>query len=247
MNLIFVLLCVIIIIVLLLLLFETYILLNISNKMINTNIYILFTILVIFLLLCLLYIKYNKSTILINLNKNKENFRQQGGRRRVSNRVRKELLKKCGLPDIPETSHCFNDSTHHTCCELGNKTRDYADSSGNPIGTASKNAFKKLHGRDPTSSDKTSWCTCFGSEVCSTYSDMHGAQDGTNIKFIFNPGTSDTVVKNPKKQCEGFYRDNFKVLSHRTPGVKRRNFNGNKKGNKKCSVDRNKMVSVFNL
>ena len=26
------------------------------------------------------------------------------------------LLNKCGLPDIPETSHCFNDATHHTCC-----------------------------------------------------------------------------------------------------------------------------------
>lgn len=219
-------------------------LLKSSNKNSNTKIYILLTILVIFLLLCLLYIKYNKSTMLIDLKKNKEEFQQQqGGRRRVSENVRKELLKKCGLPDIPETSHCFNDSTHHTCCELGNKTRDYADSSGNPIGSASKKAFKKLHGRDPTSLDKTSWCTCFGSEVCSTYSDMHGAQDGTNIKFIFNPITSDTVVKKPKKQCEGFYRDNFKVLSHGTPGVRRRNI----KGNKKCSVDKNKMVSVFDL
>lgn len=31
------------------------------------------------------------------------------------NKDRKQLLEKCGLPDIPETSHCFSDSTHHTC------------------------------------------------------------------------------------------------------------------------------------
>ena len=31
------------------------------------------------------------------------------------NKDRKQLLEECGLPDTAETSHCFSDSTHHTC------------------------------------------------------------------------------------------------------------------------------------
>ena len=59
------------------------------------------------------------------------------------------LLDKCGLPDIPETQHCFNDSTHHTCCEISRKARNYADSSGNPIGKLADDVFKQLPDNHP--------------------------------------------------------------------------------------------------
>lgn len=54
-----------------------------------------------------------------------------------NNKSRANLLRKCGLLDIPATRHCFADSTHHTCCMLGSSTREYADASGNPIGSLS--------------------------------------------------------------------------------------------------------------
>ena len=58
---------------------------------------------------------------------------------------RKKLLNLCELPDISQrvnTTHCFNDLTHQTCCMLGPKARKYADKTGNPIGKASKKAHK---------------------------------------------------------------------------------------------------------
>ena len=57
----------------------------------------------------------------------------------MNQKSRKKLLDKCGLPDIPETQHCFNDSTHHTCCEIGPLARNYADSSDNPNGNLADN------------------------------------------------------------------------------------------------------------
>jgi hypothetical protein len=63
----------------------------------------------------------------------KQRFMSGGG-----NNKRNKLLDTCKLPqNYDETSHCFNDSTHQTCCMLGPKARKYADSSGNPIGKAS--------------------------------------------------------------------------------------------------------------
>ena len=47
----------------------------------------------------------------------------------------------CGLPKSSNTSHCFADSTHRTCCLLGKDARKYANESGNPIGKASEEAF----------------------------------------------------------------------------------------------------------
>jgi len=116
---------------------------------------------------------------------------------------RKQLLEKCGLPDIPETSHCFNDSTHHTCCMLGSQAREYADSSGNPIGKASINAF----GRKPKDGELTPWCTCTGSKVCSYYKNRFN--DGTNIKFIGNTNTIN--------EDDGINRLN--IIRHKTPGI----------------------------
>jgi hypothetical protein len=116
---------------------------------------------------------------------------------------RKQLLEKCGLPDIPETSHCFSDSTHHTCCMLGSQARVYADSSGNPIGTASINTF----GRKPKDGELTPWCTCTGSKVCSYYKNRFN--DGTKIKFIGNT--------NKINEDDGINMLN--IIRHKTPGV----------------------------
>ena len=116
---------------------------------------------------------------------------------------RKQLLEKCGLPDIPETSHCFSDSTHHTCCMLGSQAREYADSSGNPIGKASINAF----GRKPKDGELTPWCTCTGSKVCSYYKNRFN--DGTNIKFIGNTNTIN--------EDDGINMLN--ITRHKTPGI----------------------------
>jgi hypothetical protein len=130
-------------------------------------------------------------------------FQEKKDREDFYNKDRKQLLEKCGLPDIPETSHCFSDSTHHTCCMLGSKAREYADNSGNPIGIASINAF----GRKPNEGELTPWCTCTGSKVCSYYKKKFN--DGTNIKFI---GNTNTINED----------DGINILNitrHKTPGV----------------------------
>ena len=62
---------------------------------------------------------------------------------------RELLLRKCNLPNTKNTSHCFNDNTHHTCCMLGPKARLYADQSGNPIGITSEEAFSKRYEENP--------------------------------------------------------------------------------------------------
>jgi len=116
---------------------------------------------------------------------------------------RKQLLEKCGLPDIPETSHCFNDTTHHTCCLLGSEAREYADNSGNPIGTTSINVL----GRTPKDNELVPWCTCTGSKVCSFYKNKFN--DGTNIKFIGNTNTEN----------EDEAINELKITRHNTPGI----------------------------
>ena len=109
------------------------------------------------------------------------------------------LLNQCGLPKDTVTNHCFNDSTHHTCCMLGPKARKYADESGNPIGQASLEAYEKATGKriDRNSEILTPWCTCTGSEVCSYYAKEF--DDGTYLKFINNPKTQ-KIVKKPKSE-----------------------------------------------
>jgi hypothetical protein len=72
--------------------------------------------------------------------------------------TREQLLEKCGLPNYNKTSHCFSDSTHHTCCMLGPEARKYADNSGNPIGIASEDAFYLRYGKKPD--ELAPWCTC---------------------------------------------------------------------------------------
>ena len=132
---------------------------------------------------------------------------------------RKELMKKCGLPETQETSHCFNDGTHQSCCMLGPKARAYADSSGNPIGKASERAYKGFTGKDPSKDDLTPWCTCFGSKVCSFYGSKF--DDGTHIKFLNDMNNDKEVLVNiPNKVgCEDYARNLLNIKSHGTPGI----------------------------
>ena len=171
-------------------------------------------------------------------SKKMQHFMSGGGTNK-----RNKLLDMCKLPkNNYETSHCFNDSTHHTCCMLGPKARKYADSSGNPIGTASEKAFKKKFGRAPNPNEKTGWCTCFGSEVCSQYAKKFN--DGTHIKFVNDPSpNSNKVVKKVSPRCEGYWRDYFDVEAHGTPGV---NTPTSNEYNSNFCKNRNKPVNIFN-
>jgi len=133
-----------------------------------------------------------------------------------SNKIRKSLLTKCGLLDVVETSHCFNDATHHTCCLLGSDARKYADATGNPIGTLSErvqgNKNMKL----------VPWCTCTGSKVCSFYSKKFGKKDGTRIKFIGRLKPKKTR-KNKNKSNNNWNENNaiskLNLMRHSTPGI----------------------------
>jgi hypothetical protein len=131
-----------------------------------------------------------------------------------NNKIRKSLLAKCGLPDIEQTSHCFNDETHHTCCLLGKNARNYADSTGNPIGKLSESI---QNGSKTRSKSKTlvPWCTCTGSKVCSFYSQKFGKSDGTHIKFI----GSLKPKKTKKKWNENNAINRLQLLKHKTSGV----------------------------
>lgn len=119
--------------------------------------------------------------------------------------TREQLLEKCGLPNYNKTSHCFSDSTHHTCCMLGPEARKYADNSGNPIGIASEDAFYLRYGKKPD--ELAPWCTCTGSKVCSYYSNKF--KDGTHIKFIGDLST--------KNEEEGIVK--LRISKHTTPGI----------------------------
>lgn len=133
--------------------------------------------------------------------------------------MQNKLLNECGLPtNYSNVNHCFNDSTHQTCCLLGPEARKYADKSGNPIGKAAEKAFHYNYGRYPTNNDLTPWCTCSGSLVCSYYANMFN--DGTQIKFMNNPNSDNEVIYNVDNECEEYVRNMFNVKSHHTPGIK---------------------------
>ena len=131
---------------------------------------------------------------------------------------RSVLMEKCGLPETYETSHCFNDSTHQTCCHLGPEARKYADNSGNPIGKASLKAFYDKNNRHAKDDELTPWCTCFGSKVCSYYADKFN--DGTHIEFLNDMKTNDVLKNIPNKVgCEDWSRKSLDIVTHNTPGI----------------------------
>lgn len=136
-----------------------------------------------------------------------------------SKNKREKLMSICGLPsNYNETSHCFADSTHQTCCMLGPEARKYADNSGNPIGRAAELANKGNSKLKP-------WCTCFGSKVCSYYSKKFN--DGTHIKFVNNPSSPNMIRKHISPDCEGYFRDKFSIKKHGTPGINNSEFSNN--------------------
>lgn len=142
----------------------------------------------------------------------------------ISQKSRKKLLDKCGLPDISETQHCFTDDTHHTCCEIGPESSKYADSSGNPIGKLADDVFQKLPANHPKKqyylkNGRRPWCTCFGSKVCGIYSKKY--PNDTQIRFINAPydnRLADKITTN-NGSIEEEIRKKFNVMSHKTQGV----------------------------
>ena len=181
------------------------------------------------------------SFVLQNKNKRKtyrkrETY-QNGGRNKK--KVNK-LLDMCGLPkNYAETSHCFNDNTHQTCCMLSPETRRKADATRNKIGQASVKAYREYLKQNkkpiPTENElaniNTPWCTCLGSQVCSNY--KFTLDNNTNIKFVNNKQNKN-IVKNPLAQCEKYLADKFLTRSHKTPDVINSNIRGS---NKECSLD----------
>jgi hypothetical protein len=142
----------------------------------------------------------------------------------INQKSRKKLLDRCGLPDVPETQHCFNDSTHHTCCEIGPESSEYADSSGNPIGKLADDVFQKLPDNHPKKqyylkNGRRPWCTCFGSKVCGIYSKKH--LNDTQIRFINAPYDDRLAdkISTHNDDVEEEIRKKFNVMSHGTPGV----------------------------
>ena len=120
-----------------------------------------------------------------------------------------KLENQCGFYKYSPI-HCFQDSTHQTCCLLGKNAREYADKSGNPIGKESENTFYKNYNFKPNDNTLTPWCTCIGSEVCSYYSKKFGKKDGTHIKFINDKNNNLVFDRNEKKYLR---------FKHDTPGI----------------------------
>ena len=122
----------------------------------------------------------------------------------------------CGLVNNYNTSHCFSDSTHQTCCLLGSKARKYSNESGNPIGEISEKIFFKYFGKKPTANDLTPWCTCIGSKVCSYYAKKFN--DGTHIKYI-NDLNNKFLIYGFNTKCEKKIASLLNFNSHLTPGI----------------------------
>jgi len=119
------------------------------------------------------------------------------------------LQNECGFYKYSPI-HCFQDSTHQTCCLLGKNAREYADKSGNPIGKESENTFLKNYNFKADNNTLTPWCTCIGSEVCSYYSQKFGKKDGTHIKFIHDKNKNIVLDRNESKHLR---------FKHNTPGI----------------------------
>ena len=130
------------------------------------------------------------------------------GNTRFCGSDKKDSIPFCDIPTTGSTGHCFQDSTHRTCCLLGGQARAYADRSGNPIGRAAEHAFFENYGFYPDERTLTPWCTCIGSKVCSYYSQKFN--DGTHIKYI-DSLTKGIVLREDENR--------FSTVKHSTPGI----------------------------
>jgi hypothetical protein len=103
---------------------------------------------------------------------------------------------------------------------LGSRAREYADASGNPIGSLSskvqaiKNPARAIKYSKKSKKALTPWCTCTGSKVCTYYSDKFGKEDGTHIKFI---GTLSSTSSNSQDEEKAINK--LELNRHSTPGI----------------------------
>lgn len=116
--------------------------------------------------------------------------------------------------DSPLVSHSFGvDRTHNLCCELGRKSRRYADASGNPIGRLAESIDRD--GDDATSA----WSTCMGSNVCGVYANKF--RDGTRARFATNRELTKLITDiPPNADCEAFAASLLSAPRHGTPGIR---------------------------
>ena len=113
----------------------------------------------------------------------------------------------------PSISHSFgSDRTHNLCCALGQKSKEYSDKHGNPIGQA---ASKIDFDGDLSSSN---WSTCLGSNVCGFLGKRHG---DTKALFAVSPDLSRLALYLPtaSPDCEAYAAHLLDTHSHGTPGI----------------------------
>ena len=129
--------------------------------------------------------------------------------------VQTKLRKLCFGQSYNHSSiqHSFGvDNTHNLCCALAMPSKQYADASGNPIGTAS--TAIDLDGDLSTST----WSTCMGSNVCSYYAQIHS--DGTNALFATSPDLTKLATYIPENiHCEAYAARQLNMSAHGTPGI----------------------------
>ena len=174
---------------------------------------------ILLIIIALLFITFKKTKI--------EKFQPSG----YNKSKRNVLLKRCGLPlNYDKTGHCFNDGTHHTCCNLGIKSLNYAKSKNNNIKDPAIDAYIKANYKTKninnalrnqiinklnTGELKIPWCTCSGSQVCSFYGNTFG---DSNIKFMNNPNT-DSIFADVPLNCEQSIAKKTGIIKHSTPGI----------------------------
>jgi len=196
---------------------------------------LIMTVLAIGLIVALVFIDYPKDDGKVNTGRS--NMVQSGGSpsRKGSTKKKEQfqgqtkqqkLQNMCGLPDSAETSHCFVDDTHHTCCMLGPNTQRGVSGTTNDIAKASRKAYMKKHNLTEAQLDakinnekiSLPWCTCTGSSVCSQYDRSHG---DSKIKFINNPKSQiGEVMEDVGTNCEKYVKELYDIRTHDTPSVK---------------------------
>ena len=115
----------------------------------------------------------------------------------------------------PLVRHSFGvDHTHNLCCDLGPKSKRYADASGNRIGALSESI-------DRGSKSTSAWSTCMGSNVCTAYASKF--RDGTHARFATNKALTKLITDIPSNpDCEAYAATLLSAPRHGTPGIRTR-------------------------
>lgn len=132
--------------------------------------------------------------------------------------------------DHPSVQHSFGvDRTHNLCCKLGERAREYADETGNPIGSAARQIGSE------------NWSTCMGSNVCSFYAQKH--KDDTKPKFASSPDLYKVITHVPANiHCEAYAAKLLSMDSHGTPGISTRGRPNECRSDDRRAVDRNTLT-----